>query len=251
LIKLSIITVTYNNFLSLRKTYDSILELLGNVDYRWIVIDGGSSDKSVDFLNSIEKQGSVNDLIFISESDCGLYDAMNKGLEFVKLDSYVWFLNAGDLVGTNFFKISSIVQTQTKLILGSSIRFDGKGKTFLKLPKLMSKIDKGMIAEHQSILFYSDLLEKFKYDLSYKLSSDYDFVSRVIKSLSQTEVLITDITFCKFEFGGVSYRKRNEALLEDALIRIRVMKKSFPKALLLLLQHFIWHKFKKIFRYIR
>lgn len=92
---LSIVTITYNNLSGLHKTFDSLSSWLSERDnnhwFEWIVIDGGSKDGSVEFLNR------HNQLIdcWVSEPDKGVYNAMNKGIKASKGD-YLWFLNAGD-----------------------------------------------------------------------------------------------------------------------------------------------------------
>lgn len=90
--KISVITINYNNCQGLIKTYDSLriqLDLKTRVE--WIVVDGNSTDGSVDFLHSISSE--IDKLIV--ESDKGIYEAMNKGLA-AATGEYVWFLNSGD-----------------------------------------------------------------------------------------------------------------------------------------------------------
>ena len=89
-IKLSIVTICYNNCGGLKKTAQSIVtQTYANVE--WIVIDGGSTDGSVDVINQYENKVSY----WISEPDKGIYNAMNKGLERVT-GEYIMFLNSGD-----------------------------------------------------------------------------------------------------------------------------------------------------------
>ena len=86
---LTIITINKNNFAGLQNTQKSLLRQT-NQNFRWIVIDGASSDHSIDILT---KRADT----IISEKDHGIYDAMNKGLSLSQ-DSYVWFLNSGDIL---------------------------------------------------------------------------------------------------------------------------------------------------------
>ena len=72
----SIVTVCLNDVDGLRKTRQSIVSQSCD-DYEWVVIDGQSTDGSVDFLQGITQE----DLIWISEKDSGIFDAMNKGIE--------------------------------------------------------------------------------------------------------------------------------------------------------------------------
>ncbi len=96
MIKLSIITVAYNNLEGIKETYESLSHINGrDYDYiEWVVIDGGSSDGTSEYLS---KLGSVYNLKYISESDKGIYDAMNKGIA-ISTGKYALFLNSGDSI---------------------------------------------------------------------------------------------------------------------------------------------------------
>ena len=123
--KLSIITVNLNNCEGLRKTAQSILDQTFT-DYEWIVVDGASTDGSVEVANEfaqkinaksstssiitpsptiisspIETSSSNNPLtptaLVISEPDTGIYNAMNKGIRKAQ-GEYCFFLNSGDYI---------------------------------------------------------------------------------------------------------------------------------------------------------
>ena len=87
---LSIITVNLNNATGLQRTMESILAQTCK-DYEWIVIDGGSTDGSVELLRNNSSLLSY----WRSEPDSGIYQAMNKGLR-AATGTYVLFLNSGD-----------------------------------------------------------------------------------------------------------------------------------------------------------
>jgi len=70
---------------------ESILAQTERKAFEWIVIDGGSTDGSAEFLKGI----SADIDVLVSEKDGGIYDAMNKGLGKAQ-GQYVWFVNAGD-----------------------------------------------------------------------------------------------------------------------------------------------------------
>ena len=124
--KLSIITINYNNADGLRKTLASVAAQTYR-DIEHIIIDGGSTDGSVDVIREYEKQNSLLlgrdgvglTIIWVSEKDKGIYNAMNKGIEIAlgeravnedhtsniihntsheSLCDYVQILNSGDLL---------------------------------------------------------------------------------------------------------------------------------------------------------
>ena len=90
--KLSIITINYNNCAGLKKTTDSVLSQTSR-DFEWIVIDGGSTDGSRFLIE--EHQQSMT--YWCSEHDKGIYHAMNKGIARATGD-YCLFLNSGDVL---------------------------------------------------------------------------------------------------------------------------------------------------------
>jgi glycosyltransferase involved in cell wall biosynthesis len=88
--KLSIITINYNNLEGLKRTYESVVSQTCQ-DFEWIIIDGGSTDGSKDFIEEHQAQFAY----WCSEPDKGIYNAMNKGI--VKATGeYLQFLNSGD-----------------------------------------------------------------------------------------------------------------------------------------------------------
>ncbi|GHV16754.1 hypothetical protein FACS1894169_10930 [Bacteroidia bacterium] len=93
--KLSIITINYNNLSGLKRTVESIIPHHRR-DMEYLVIDGGSTDGSADI---IKKNGDkIN--YWVSEPDSGIYNAMNKGIRQAK-GEYILFINSGDTIRPN------------------------------------------------------------------------------------------------------------------------------------------------------
>ena len=89
--KVSIITVNLNNLEGLKKTINSVF-IQTNNSYELIVIDGGSTDGSKEFIEANKHKIQY----WVSEPDKGVYNAMNKGILAAK-NEYLFFLNSGDL----------------------------------------------------------------------------------------------------------------------------------------------------------
>jgi glycosyltransferase involved in cell wall biosynthesis len=123
--KLSIITVNLNNAKGLLKTIKSVYTQTYE-EFEYILIDGGSEDGSI---NMIEK---YTDKItyFTSESDNGIYEAMNKGVKKAK-GEYCLFLNSGDwLVNDSVLEEAFCVFPDNIDIVYGNINVDGLVKKY-------------------------------------------------------------------------------------------------------------------------
>ena len=102
--KISIITATYNSSKSLKSCIDSVvMQDYGSIEY--IIIDGQSTDSSIDIVNNF--QASYSYIKLVSENDEGIYDALNKGLAIATGD-VIGFLHSDDLF-PSFTIISELV----------------------------------------------------------------------------------------------------------------------------------------------
>lgn len=211
-IKLSIITVCFNALDLLKGTVESVAkQKCTGVEY--IVIDGASNDGTVAYLES-------NPTIdrFISEPDGGLYDAMNKGMEFAD-GQMIWFVNAGDTIyGTDTLpKLIQVIQPDTDIIYGEVMLVNEERKalgtrselTTQKLPHNLAwtSMRWGMVVCHQGFLVRKSLAPK--YDFSYGLVADIDWVIKCLKA--STCIQKTDFILANYLQGGLSktYFKRS------------------------------------------
>lgn len=116
LVKLSIITINRNNCDGLRKTIESVINQTFN-DFEYIVIDGASSDGSLDII----KEYSNKITSWLSEPDSGIYNAMNKGI-IRSIGEYCLFLNSGDwLFNKNVLKDAFNIKFTEDIIYGEEI----------------------------------------------------------------------------------------------------------------------------------
>ncbi|WP_348810442.1 glycosyltransferase family 2 protein [Flavobacterium maritimum] len=170
---LSIITINRNNSQGLKKTIESVVNQIFD-DYEYIVIDGASTDNSIEIIS--ENEASIN--YWVSEPDNGIYNAMNKGIKRAK-GEYVYFLNSGDIFYKNnvIAEIFNIKQTADFLYGGICIKF--RMMEFKMLPpkkiSLYYFIYNGLY--HQSTFTKRELFSELGlYDDSLKIAADYKFI---------------------------------------------------------------------------
>jgi glycosyltransferase involved in cell wall biosynthesis len=209
--KISIITVVFNSKPLLEGTIKSVLEqTYPFIEY--IVIDGASTDGTQEIIASYKPK-----LAFVSsEKDTGIYDAMNKGLKRAT-GEYVLFLNAGDVLNdANVLEQVFSSATDADVYYGNTSIIDSKGnvlgdRRLAPPPQLTWKsLRFGMCVSHQSFIAKRVLAEP--YDLQYKLSSDIDWVIRVLKKAHS--IVNVNLTISRFLEGGTSSKRRKKALVE-------------------------------------
>jgi len=177
----SIITVTWNASSVIAPTLKSV-ERQTNSDFEMLVIDGASTDGTLDIVRS----ASISNLRVFSEPDKGLYDAMNKGIARAR-GRYLIFLNAGDAFAddTVLARLTVLAADNPGVIYGQTQLVDAQrnviGKRHLTAPKRLTADSflGGMVVCHQAFVVRRDLAPE--YDLHYRLSADYDWCIRVLK----------------------------------------------------------------------
>lgn len=201
---LSIITVCRNNKDGLVRTANSVIRLKESLEkscIEWIIIDGASTDDTVQYLKDNK---DVIDF-YISEPDCGIYDAMNKGVKVSKGD-YLIFLNAGDVLSDEAFSfdLTTLQKESYDMYYCSAYLKTQEGFIEKKYPKELT-VDFFFLDSlcHQSIFFKRALFEKSLYDDSYRLASDLDFIMKCIFEY-RCKYLYLQFPICYYEGGGYS-----------------------------------------------
>ena len=219
---LSIITVTFNAEKFILPTIESVINQTYR-DFEYLVIDGKSSD---DTTAIIQKHKDHIDH-FISESDQGVYDAMNKGLKLAK-GKYVLFLNAGDEFSTptvleNIFNQQpnadlyygeTQIINQDRKILGTRSELTSR-----KLPDQLKKESflQGQVVSHQSFIAKKSLC--LLYNLKYKCSADIDWMLQIVSK--STEIKNVNQPISKYLQGGISDRQLGRCWSERLMILLK------------------------------
>lgn len=196
--KLSIITINKDHVDGLEATLRSVLCQTCQ-DFEYIVIDGSSTDGSVDLLEKYKDKISC----CISEPDTGIYNAMNKGIRQSHGD-YCLFMNSGDVFfdGKVIEKILPYLDGRSSLIIGESIYPDGfihKAPSGMKLKYFWSNS-----LPHQATFIARELfIQHGYYRENYRCASDMFFFFEMIY-LKKVPCRIIPVLVCSFEGGGVS-----------------------------------------------
>lgn len=212
MIKITVVTITYNAEHFLRRTLDSVsCQVYPSVEH--LIIDGASKDATPDmardYIRREHEAGSSHEIKLISEPDSGLYDAMNKGLKLAT-GHYVVFMNAGDCfpdeltltdVVTNS-GIGDLLMTDKPLpavVYGDTDIVDDSGNFLCRRkhvpPQKLTwrSFRNGMLVCHQAFYARTDIARMNTYDLRYRHSADVDWCIRVMKEAERRNLELVNI----------------------------------------------------------
>lgn len=204
--KLSIVTINRNNASGLRKTIDSVLKQTCH-DFEYIIVDGASTDESVDIISASALQAEGLDFVWKSEPDTGIYDAMNRGVRRAK-GEYVLMLNSGDYL-VDEHVIEHILQELdgTDIVQGNNIE-DRNGIIYRNRGYGKSDIDMNDVMHghflHQSSFCRRDLFERYGYfDESYRIAGDTKFFMNCL-GVHNASFKYVDIDIANYDCNGIS-----------------------------------------------
>ncbi len=229
--KLSVITINYNDKTGLEKTISSVISQ-SFIDLEFIVIDGGSSDGSIDVIKKYEKHLAY----WCSEKDSGIYNAQNKGLKVAK-GEYCLFLNSGDfLVNKKIIEKVFSKNLSEDILYGDMMVDWGMGKVTLeKMHKQISLYEMYIDTIWHPVTFIKRVLfEKFgPYDERFKIVADYEFFFRaIIENHASTRHISIPVSV--FGFNGLSSLPENKSSEKEE--RIIVWKKYLSEYQITLLE---------------
>jgi len=247
--KISIITVVYNNCKTIKTAIESVIgQTYNNIEY--IIIDGGSIDGTLDIIDNYQD----NIAILLSESDNGIYDAMNKGINLATGD-IIGILNSDDLYD-NVHIIEDVVNEfikDNKLdILYGDLVYVNKNDTAKIIRKWNSSkyydnfFENGNVPPHPSLFLKRKIyLECGFFKLDFLLAADYEFMLRVFKKKSYKSKYINK-TFVRMRLGGATnknfkniYRGNVEILKSWILNDLKIPVLLIPKRIFKRLVQFL------------
>ena len=190
--KVSVITATWNSGKTVQDTIDAVLRqwLPVGVELEHVIKDGGSKDDTVNIIENNEpryaKTGKL--LRWVSEKDCGIYDAMNKGVEMATGD-IIGILNSDD-----FYTSDDVLQKVAEEFQKDSSLEAVYGDIHFVKPENLKKCTRyyssksfrpwllrfGFMPAHPSFYVRREVYEKYGlYDLQFRTSSDFEWMVRL------------------------------------------------------------------------
>ena len=252
--KLSIITINYNNAAGLKRTLDSVAAQTYR-DIEHIIIDGGSTDGSVDIIKEYVLSSPNKDPFFkhtikwVSEKDDGIYNAMNKGIEIALgrrvvnsfnrselvedknkvLPDYIQILNSGDVLAAHDVTermMHALNDGKIDIMYGNMIKKDyATGKVIGKSREVEYSLRNyySGTMNHDCCYFRRNLFETYGlYDENLKIVSDWKWFLQAI-GLGNVKPVYTDIDVTIFDASGISEsnlelrNKERRQVLDDVL----------------------------------
>jgi len=214
--RLSCITVCYNNLDGLRKTTESVLAQAVS-GFEWIVIDGSSTDGSVDELKAVANRSrGVREINFrwVSESDHGIYDAMNKGLRMAR-GEYVIFLNSGDCFCDNdVLRRLMDSPREADVIYGDINLVRGGGLVAHEYPSRIDLKELFLIGlPHGGAIIRAEALRRYGgYDDGLRIVSDWKFWLQLCRDGGTFEH--RPVVVSNFDMAGISERRKFQIRIE-------------------------------------
>ena len=235
--KLSIITVCLNDRERLMHTLNSLSKIYDDTRFEHIVIDGGSTDKSFEAVNSFS---GFENFKFYSALDSGIYDGMNRGLAYASGD-WVLFLNCGDALYMSCDKLFSILsrfdQMATPHILCFEYAASLSGYTYTQVVNSSTKTK--LPTSHQAMIFCRSWLVQNPYNSKMRIAADFDVFLKVdeenIWLCSDGDVLtLVELDGLAFSRPTLSYYECMMSICRNKSGADRIMRAS-----LLLAKYFV------------
>ncbi|MGN0282246.1 MAG: glycosyltransferase family 2 protein [Prevotella sp.] len=204
----TIITINRNNALGLENTIKSVI-CQTFCDYEYLIIDGESSDGSVDVIKKYEDNVSY----WVSEKDSGIYSAMNKAICIAK-GKYYLFLNSGDVFYSNTVleETRTFVSQNYDLLIGREAIGEKAPSPFVEKTITLMSIFKTPLP-HQATFIRGELFRDCLYDESYSIVADWKFwIQKII--IDNCSYKYIDVVVDRFDTSGISLHSNGKGTEE-------------------------------------
>lgn len=250
----SIITVCWNSEKTIERTIQSVL-VQGFDNYEYIIVDGGSTDKTLDIIKKYEPQFNGR-LKYKSEPDKGIYDAFNKGIERA-IGKYIWLVNSDDYIEPGVLgKLHDLVKDCKKgdepIISAIMNCVSCDGKTLYQVKSSPEKVAAAYRNNTMGTIHPATIVPKRTYDIvglydiNYKIIGDIDWFKRAYKT--GMHIIFADFVVTNFMVGGVSTASGSAKSKKD---RKYLLKKFYPNILSYYYQYYKWLAAFNLAKYIK
>jgi glycosyltransferase len=204
--RISIITSVYNNKNQISEAIESVLnQSYQNIEY--IIIDGASTDGTIEIVKSYDNKISK----FITESDEGIYDGLNKGIHLATGD-VIGFLHSDD-----FYLYDEVIEEVVKVfnekncdgVYGDLIYVDEKDTNkivrYWESGEFKYKnLKKGWMPPHPAFFIKREIYEKYGvFDANFKISADYNFILKILSKQKFKACYLSQVLYV-MRIGGTS-----------------------------------------------
>lgn len=236
-VKISIVTVCLNASDTIAKTIESVL-CQTYADWEYVIMDGQSVDGTLEIVHKVTDSYKNSSVIKVfSGKDEGLYQAMNKAIDVCEGD-YILFLNSGDV----FISCETIAEAAARiaeinvnkpddmveLAYGNVVRICEDGTKLEKYPgkhAVFKLLMMGRMPCHQVIFTRADIMRKYRFDESYRICADFDFLVRCMRGRVRMHYIDTDISKVDC-VAGISSQKFNLSQMREE--DDKSIKKNYP-----------------------
>lgn len=238
MISFSVITCTYNAAAELPRTLKSVAEqTYPHVEH--LLVDGLSADNTRQLIDQyvadMAQTESLHTIKVKAETDAGLYDAMNKGIEMAT-GTYLVFINAGDVFPSpqTLETVANAVgeaETLPAVLYGDTDIVDADGR-FLRHRRPVPRqglswrsFSRGMLVCHQAFYALTSLAKQTPYNLDYRFSADVDWCIRVMKAGKASGLPMKNVqaVVANYLDGGMTVKNHRASLKE----RFAVMRAHY------------------------
>ena len=243
MMKISVVTVVYNNADTIKDTINSVaFQTYPEVEH--IVVDGSSSDGTLEVIEqNQEKLAKV-----ISEPDDGIYDAMNKGIQAAS-GKIVGFLNADDVYFDHLAleKVASVFEKEeVDACYGDMVYVDRSDLNRVVRYWKSCCFEDGLFANgwcpaHPTFFVRKGVYERFGgFDLSFEIGNDVELMMRLLERHKIKSIYIPQVLI-KMRMGGVSNRSVGNIIRQNKAILLAGKKNNVKISVI----HFVMHKLKE------
>ena len=245
IMKLSLITVTFNSGKTLACTIESILsQSYPNVEY--IIVDGASKDNTISIIKEYEPKFNGR-MKWISEPDKGLYDAMNKGIRMATGD-VVGIINSDDFYHrpdilqnvADAFSVQSVQAVYGDVRFVNDDNLDKTVRYYSSKSFSPKRFRFGFMPAHPTFFTYKKFFEEYGYyKMGYRIAADYELLTRFLY-VHKLNCKYLPIDFMKMRTGGASTASiKSNWILNKEIVRACKENGIWTCMPLLFLKYFI------------